>query len=405
MWGVYALILWEASCFAALYFLKNLKGFTYSPISERSLNQNQIQVVRALLDGESRYVTHDSDLGWTIKPNGSSASLYHANSQGIRARRNYSEVPDPDMIRVVTFGDSFTEGYEVKNEETWQAQLENLDRRFEVLNFGVRGYGVDQAYLRFVKHGAKYKPTLVIIGFISENILRSVNVFRPFYFRATRLPMAKPRFTIANNKLVLLPNPLPRINDYRKLIEDPAPAIAALGMNDSFYQNGYYSGRLDILPSIKLLKMLRFNFFTAERMSVSQSYQANSEAFQVTLAVLSRFYQEVLSHSSKPVILLLPDSRDVKRTIEGLPSHYQPLLEALKDRKMKVLDAAEAFADEPTSLPITRFFLKEGHYSGEGNRVVAHYVLKGLRTILNENNPIARLHKSSHQPNEVRFDP
>ena len=387
VWGVYALIVWEASCFAALYFLKNLKGVTYSPISEHSLNQNQMQVVRALLDGESSYITHDPDLGWTIKPNGSSASLYHANSQGIRAQRNYSEAPDPHMIRVATFGDSFTEGYEVKNEETWQAQLENLDRRFEVLNFGVRGYGVDQAYLRFVKHGAKYKPTVVIIGFMSENVLRSVNVFRPFYFRETRLPMTKPRFTIADNKLVLLPNPFPRINDYRKLIEDPAPAIAALGMNDSFYQNGYHSGRLDILPSIRLLKMLRFKFFTAERiLSVSQPYQANSEAFQVTLAVLSRFYQEVLAHSSKPVILLLPHSGDVERAIQSLPSQYQPLLEALNNREMKVLDAAQAFADNATSLPTTRFFSKDGHYSREGNRVVAHYVLKGLRTMLNENN-------------------
>lgn len=385
MWVVYVLILWEAGCFAALYVLKNLRGVTYSPISEYLLNQNQMQIVRALLDGESRYVTHDPDLGWTIKPNGSSASLYQANSQGIRAQRNYPEVPDPDMIRVATFGDSFTEGYEVKNEETWQAQLEDLDRRFEVLNFGVRGYGVDQAYLRFVKHGVKYKPTVVIIGFMSENILRSVNVFRPFYLRETNLPMTKPRFTIAGDKLVLLPNPLPRINDYRKLIEDPAPTIAALGMNDSFYQNGYHSGRLDIFPSLRLLKILRFKFLTAERiLSVSKPYQANSEAFQVTLGVLSRFYQEVLASSSKPVILFLPHSRDVERTIEGLPSQYQPLLEALKDRKMKVLDAAEAFADEPTSIPITRFFSKEGHYSRDGNRVVAHYVFKGFRTMLNE---------------------
>jgi hypothetical protein len=40
MWAVYALIVWEVSCFAALYFLKNLKGVTYSPISEHSLNPN-----------------------------------------------------------------------------------------------------------------------------------------------------------------------------------------------------------------------------------------------------------------------------------------------------------------------------------------------------------------------------
>jgi len=47
-------------------------------------------------------------------------------------------------------GDSFTFGQEVTYEESWGYLLEKaLGSEFQVLNFGVAMYGVDQAYLRY----------------------------------------------------------------------------------------------------------------------------------------------------------------------------------------------------------------------------------------------------------------
>ena len=67
----------------------------------------------------------------------------------------------------------------------------------ELLNYGVPAYGLDQAYLRYLKVGAQYHPNIVFIGYMTENFERDVNVFRPFY--GNGYPdwiFSKPRFRL-----------------------------------------------------------------------------------------------------------------------------------------------------------------------------------------------------------------
>ena len=42
----------------------------------------------------------------------------------------------------------------------------------EIINLGVSGYGMDQAFLRWQKLGKKFKPDLVIFGLQMENVRR-----------------------------------------------------------------------------------------------------------------------------------------------------------------------------------------------------------------------------------------
>ena len=78
-----------------------------------------IKFIKQLLRGETQYVAFDPLLGWSIKKNGM-AHQYCANSLGIRATREYGAQPAPGKLRIATFGDSFTHGSEVANDETWQ---------------------------------------------------------------------------------------------------------------------------------------------------------------------------------------------------------------------------------------------------------------------------------------------
>jgi len=85
--------------------------------------------------------------------------LYFSSTEGLRSpRTNISFAARRPRHRVALVGDSFTFGMEVPYEDTWGAQLERaLAGDVQVLNFGVDGYGVDQAYLRYRKmcvHGA-----------------------------------------------------------------------------------------------------------------------------------------------------------------------------------------------------------------------------------------------------------
>src|SRR5690606_2816732 len=97
-------------------------------------------------------------------------------------------------------GDSFTFGDEVGDDDTWAVALERALAEHgiaaEVLNFGVNGYGTDQAYLRWRRDGRRFAPDVVVYGFQPENALRNLNVFRALYFAATDMPLQKPRFLL-----------------------------------------------------------------------------------------------------------------------------------------------------------------------------------------------------------------
>jgi len=64
------------------------------------------------------------------------------------------------------YGDSFTEGSGVDPEHAWSNVLSQL-LHCRVANFGVSGYGTDQAYMRFLNN-QRDPARVVVLGFLSE---------------------------------------------------------------------------------------------------------------------------------------------------------------------------------------------------------------------------------------------
>jgi hypothetical protein len=167
------------------------------------MSREQRTILERVVSGAPTYLILSPSLGWTINPDSTSVDgLNHSNSQGLRASRDYAPTPAPGRIRMAAFGDSFTHCNDVANDETWEAYLEARDRRLEILNFGVGGYGPDQALLRYRQDGSRFKSHIVVIGFSSENIRRTVNTYRPLYDRRAPNPFAKPRFRLDGDHLV-----------------------------------------------------------------------------------------------------------------------------------------------------------------------------------------------------------
>ena len=159
------------------------------------------------------YHEHDARIGWTIGKNRrSSDGLYYSSLEGLRA-------PGPDLAfasrrpryRIALVGDSFTFGQDVRYEESWGARLEQvLGNDVQVLNFGVGGYGVDQAYLRYVHDVLAWRPDIVIFSFISHDLIRCVAVHNFLLFPGVLdLPFDRPRFHLQNGTLVQLNQPVP----------------------------------------------------------------------------------------------------------------------------------------------------------------------------------------------------
>ena len=82
------------------------------------------------------------------------------NDQGIRAP--HSIPPKSDKFRVATYGDSENYGWSVNFDETFQRQMEMIDGRVEVINFGVPGYNATNVADAIELTALKYNPDLII---------------------------------------------------------------------------------------------------------------------------------------------------------------------------------------------------------------------------------------------------
>jgi hypothetical protein len=111
----------------------------------------------------------DPVLGWTTRPWSYHPDGYTTIEHGVR--QNFDE----RTIRtgaVLAVGDSFTEGWEVKDAESWPAFLEKLTE-VPVVNAGVGSYGADQTVLRAEQLLAIVKPKILILGFHEIAITRA----------------------------------------------------------------------------------------------------------------------------------------------------------------------------------------------------------------------------------------
>jgi hypothetical protein len=135
--------------------------------------------------------------GWALRPGLRdlpvfSGKVLSSNSAGVRGSREFEATRPAGTRRLVLLGDSFTFGEGVSDVETYAAQLSLLLPRLEILNLAVHGYGHDQMLLALKEEGLRYRPDLVVLGFVFEDVDRNVLAFRDF---------AKPRFRLAGGKL------------------------------------------------------------------------------------------------------------------------------------------------------------------------------------------------------------
>ncbi len=91
-----------------------------------------------------------------------------------------SLLPADDTLRIAVLGDSFTEGLQVDEQQTWvrilEAQLNRSSdcpllqgRQAELLNFGVGGYTTGQALLTWRFQARAFHPNLVILAIYPGN--------------------------------------------------------------------------------------------------------------------------------------------------------------------------------------------------------------------------------------------
>jgi hypothetical protein len=95
------------------------------------------------------------------------------NRKGLRNTRDFDHAKPAGTLRVLSLGDSHTQGYEVRQDVTFSAVLERYlakrGVRAEVLNAGVSGYSTAEALLFLENEGYKYQPDVVVLGFYAND--------------------------------------------------------------------------------------------------------------------------------------------------------------------------------------------------------------------------------------------
>jgi hypothetical protein len=347
------------------------------PIRRRStILREQTDRIAPLLDATSaRREVLDSLLGWRYRP-GYSSATDHLNTQGLRARREYDSAPAAGTVRVAAFGDSFVYGMEVRDDDAWCALLEAGPGHLEVLNYGVGGYGLDQAFLRFQREGMAFHPEVVLIGFAPDDLRRIVNVYRRF-LSSHEWPLAKPRFVLrADGTLALVPNPLARRADYIRLMEHPR-AVRELGTLDWWYSATVYEHPLyDLVATLRVghavWQRLQHRVLDPGRLLRGGVFNERSAAFALQAAVLRAFADAVRDNGAVPAVVMMPDRSSVESLRRGGAAVYAPLRGALRERGITVWDASEAF--RTSGVPVSDLFAAGGHYSPAGNRVLADWL-------------------------------
>ena len=155
--------------------------------------------------------TADPLLGWSLRPGasawevdeGSARSII--NSHGYRDRERVVSKPR-DVYRVAALGDSYTEARQVDMDKTFTSLAEEElnrrhcfgERRAEVLNFGIGGFGTAQELLLLRERVWKFDPDMIVLQFYAGNDLfnnhRALNI---------STPDNAPYFLLKNGKLEL----------------------------------------------------------------------------------------------------------------------------------------------------------------------------------------------------------
>src|SRR5688572_8213279 len=313
------------------------------------------------------------DLGWCpvagrattpgIEPS------YSYNAIGARARRDYAPQPGAGVVRMMCVGDSFTHGDEVGDRDTWAAQIEQLDARIEALNYGVGGYGTDQALLRLRSEGL-HGAQVACMGYLVENIGRNVNRYRPYYRPTSPNCAAKPRFVLRGSELELVPLPYASRSELLAAVRDDR-VLRDLAEHEHWLDVTRWSWAA---PSS--LARFALGWFAYRRREPARLYrERGGEPYRVTLELLAAFAREARERGARAaLVVVFPGRKELQALAGGAPAFWSPLRDDLAERGVDVLDVSQpllgAWQAAPDATAREALFSGE-HYSRAGNAIVA----------------------------------
>ncbi len=359
-------LLSEVISLYAIYKIPRAAKLFYSP---PSIDSSQFQTYLKV---------RDPILGW---PRIDGEGPFRFDSLGARPDPTFPNVKNPCIS---AYGDSFTYGEEVSHEEAWAHQLsQQLSCR--IANYGVPGYGTDQAYLRFQKNKHDTAP-LIILGIYQENILRIVNQYR-YLLSKGDLFSFKPRFMLETDTLQLISIPVTAESNLESLLSNPGKVF-----ENEWFLPGSNSGPawIQFPYSLSITKSLfsqRVQNGLLGKPNWLEFYSEShpSGAYPLLMKIIASFSEEVQRRHSEFKVIIFPSTAGYQYWERTGDNPTKNLSETLTHMGIDFIDLSlpissnldgKAYCD----LLVNQARYCSGHYNADGNRMVSKIMAKWLRS-------------------------
>lgn len=299
-------------------------------------------------------------------------------------------VPANEFIKnkdysIALYGDSFTQAITsaVSAEQAWPNLLAK-DLQLRVINFGVGGYGSDQAFIRFFDRGESFPAPIVILGHQAENITRNLTRYRDFTNYAKWYAF-KPRFDIDNaEQLVRVPIPNLDEEEYNRFIGLSAPPLQLP------YQNFGPMGRAGAVMakfpfSYSLFKNIGYWRFKSKISGLSgymQFYDIGHpfRGLDITEKIIKSFNNEAINRSQKPLIILFPGPADTKYFLKTKLDIFSELESRLLQSGIEVLNLNPLVVEYHDNNPNVTLY-RDHHFGPELNQETANWIRNKLEEL------------------------
>jgi hypothetical protein len=320
----------------------------------------------------------DSEIGW---PSTQEATMPPRDRSGAKSNPDF---PEPANACASAYGDSFVWGDDIPLNEGWIEQLSRL-LGCRVANYGVSGYGTDQAFLRFRRMRSD-EASVAILGIFPENVMRNVNQYRAFIGFPPHPRWLKGRFVLdREHALRWIERPNIDLAGFEALHRNPARIVP-----DDYLlpdtRDGPMSAQFPyILNVLRLAMVPRLRTRFTGRPSWGDFYERDhpSGATPVTAAIAEAFAREARERGKHPFVVMLPGASSFRARERFGAFEYAPLIEAMTERRIEVFDTGPALLAALGARSICELYAVPadcaGHYGAAGGALVAKVVAEELR--------------------------
>ncbi len=342
----------------------------------------------------------DHKLGWKQKLD---SSGFLKKSKRLNTSEHYRNLTNKNKIKLIaSFGDSYVFSNHMNDKNTWEEQM-SKKKKFNVLNYGVGNYGLDQAILKYENINLPKAIKIVIMGFVPETITRIQTSWK-HYTEFGNINGFKPRFDLVRNKLVLRPNPInskTKPNEIRKI-------ILKLKKTERFYKDRFVKYKFQFPYMVTFFRNFKFNlkilsyllisdivkiikndkiikkienskFYSVIERNVKEAHYLYTETHSKKLLskLIAKFEKIAYKKGHLPLIVIFPQPQDINLKSSTLYKNFFKDLSKNKD----ILDLSNYFTKEN----YTKYYLNDkygGHLNKNGNIYVGKIITKHLKTYL-----------------------